>query len=165
MAAYQAPPPVSLSSGGPVTLMEVYNYITQADLDGVPAGDISLNKLLLAMGVALRSSLNTQSGQVTVSPYGIANPPPWASASTVLTINNGADFGPDTTGTTTDGVQEALTSLQATGGKLYCLTGAYQINTALTFTSNYPLTIDGETRGRLEQSGNGATGLGNKLDL
>jgi hypothetical protein len=79
---------------------------------------------------------------VTASPVGSA-----AGYST----NNGAQFGPDTAGTTTSGLQEALTSLQGTGGELYLAVGVYNVTTPLTYTSNYPLTITGAARGRMEQ--------------
>ena len=77
-----------------------------------------------------------------VSPIGIA-----AGASLP---NNGADYGPDTAGTTTSGLQEALTALEATGGKIILRQGAFQINSPMTYTSDYSLTIEGETRGRAE---------------
>lgn len=80
---------------------------------------------------------------IYVSPIG-------TSTTGVTVTNNGAQYGPDTVGTTTSGVQEALTALQATGGKIKLLQGAFQINTPLTYTSNFPLTIEGTTRGRRE---------------
>jgi hypothetical protein len=78
----------------------------------------------------------------TVSPVGTA-------AGTTFP-NNGADYGPDTAGTTTSGLQEALTALQSTGGKIVLRQGAFTIASPMTYTSDYSLTIEGETRGRAE---------------
>lgn len=55
---------------------------------------------------------------VTVSALGISN---GGSAAT----NNGADFGPDTPGTTTSGIQDALDSIASTGGTIVLLTGVF----------------------------------------
>jgi hypothetical protein len=85
---------------------------------------------------------NVATPYITVSPIGRAN-------GTAI-ANNGADYGPDTSGTTTSGIQEALTALEPTGGKLILLNGAFNITSAMTYTSDYSLTIEGETRGRAE---------------
>ena len=56
---------------------------------------------------------------VTVSPVGY-NP-----AAGILEENAGADFGPDTPGTTTSGWAEALASLPVGGGSVFVLPGKY----------------------------------------
>lgn len=60
---------------------------------------------------------------VTVSPVGKAQGYP---------VNNGADFGPDTPGTTTSGIQEALTSLSTSGGTCRLLAGIFNVSTPIT---------------------------------
>jgi hypothetical protein len=66
---------------------------------------------------------------VTVSPIGGALP------------NNGADFGPNTAGTTTNGIQEAINSLPANGGVVYCLAGGYTISSTLHNTGSFQVVI------------------------
>ncbi len=52
-------------------------------------------------------------------------------------INDGADFGPDTSGTTTSGIQEALKSIASTGGLVYCVNnGTYDIAGSVIATGN-----------------------------
>ena len=56
---------------------------------------------------------------VTVSPVGIAQGYP---------RNNNANYGPDTPGTTTSGIQEAVSSIKAMGsGTVYCMPGKFII--------------------------------------
>lgn len=64
---------------------------------------------------------------VTVSPTGLASG---------LEPNNGANFGPDTPGTVTNGIQEALNSIPS-GGYVYCLNGSYSASAAIKFTGSY----------------------------
>jgi hypothetical protein len=66
---------------------------------------------------------------VTVSPIGGALP------------NNGADFGPNTAGTTTNGIQEAIASLPGSGGVVYCLAGSYTLTTSLYNTGNFQVVM------------------------
>src|SRR6202041_492605 len=63
---------------------------------------------------------NTLSGKpdFTVSPIGLAN-------SGVYHANNGADFGPDTSSTSTSGVQEASKALGPMGGWIQALPGTF----------------------------------------
>ena len=66
---------------------------------------------------------------VTVSPIG-------QSSSPTNQINNGADFGPDTPGTNTMGLQEALTAI-AGGGMVFVRKGNYSnVHAALSNTGN-----------------------------
>jgi hypothetical protein len=67
---------------------------------------------------------------VTVSPTGLAKG---------LEPNNGANYGPDTPGTVTNGIQEALNSIASTGGRVYCLQGSYSANGPLQFTGSYQI--------------------------
>jgi hypothetical protein len=60
---------------------------------------------------------------LTVSPLGMAQ--------TGLP-NAGADFGPDTTGTTTSGVQEAINAVAATGGTVRLLPGTFVMSALQT---------------------------------
>ena len=85
------------------------------------------------------------SGTVTISPKGIAN-------GLATSSNNGAQFGPDTPGTTTSGIQEALTSIAGTGGKILLLNGAFTISSAISITTDYSISIEGVTRGREENT-------------
>lgn len=83
---------------------------------------------------------------VTVSSKGVAN-----SLSTVP--NNGADFGPDTPGTTTYGINEAIASLPRTngvgpisgGGKVVLEAGVYVCSGQILIPNDYPynLTLEG----------------------
>jgi hypothetical protein len=66
---------------------------------------------------------------VTVSPRGIAN-------SLATLTNDGADFGPDTSGTTTSGIQEALNSIASSGGLIYCLNGTFNLSSPLINTGS-----------------------------
>jgi hypothetical protein len=51
--------------------------------------------------------------------------------------NDGADFGPDTKGTQTNGIQEALNSIASTGGVVYCVNnGTYTISASIFSTGN-----------------------------
>jgi hypothetical protein len=61
---------------------------------------------------------------VTVSPVGLAN----GGTST----NDGADYGPDTTGTETAGIQEALNSVSSSGGTVYLLPGTFTLKAQVT---------------------------------
>lgn len=98
-------------------------------------------------------------GVVTVSPIGLLT-------SGVSLTNNGCNYGPDTLGTTTSGIQEALTALEPTGGKLVlCLDnlhglGVFNITSNMTYTSDYAITIEGVTRGREEFSATTADAYG-----
>jgi hypothetical protein len=58
---------------------------------------------------------------ITVSPLGTTTTP------VTQLQNNGADFGPDTPGTHSWGIQEALDSLGETGGHIYLLPGTFII--------------------------------------
>jgi hypothetical protein len=97
---------------------------------------------------------------VTVSPTGIAT-----GAST---INNGAQFGPDTASTTTCGIQEAINSLPviastnttlAGGGSLRLRHGVYVCTSQIIIPNNFPfsLRIQGETGLTTVVNYNGAT--------
>lgn len=79
----------------------------------------------------------------TVSPVGTAQG---------YSTNNGADFGPDTTGTHTSGIQEALNSINGSGGNpqggtVYCLAGPnpatypFVLAAPITNTANYQTVI------------------------
>ena len=72
---------------------------------------------------------------VLVSPIGLGTPG-------VTIDNNGADFGPDTPGTTTCGIQEAINAVSAIGGGSVRL--AATADTAFTITS--PITIPSGVR-------------------
>lgn len=73
---------------------------------------------------------------VTVSPIGLAN-------SQVSVFNNGMDFGPDTPGTTTSGIQEAINSFSkgtnggANGVYLKFDIGNYFFTNAITYSNNW----------------------------
>ncbi|MGP8144717.1 MAG: hypothetical protein ACLQC7_03410, partial [Thermoplasmata archaeon] len=62
---------------------------------------------------------------VTVSPVGLA---------AGFVPNNGANFGPDTSGTSTGGIQEALNLIATTGGMIYCYQGAYAVGAPFAYT-------------------------------
>ncbi len=64
---------------------------------------------------------------VTVSPVGIAT-----GADTVVP-NAGADFGPDTPGTKTCGIQEAINSRGSNGGIVYLFHGVFSITSTITY--------------------------------
>lgn len=53
--------------------------------------------------------------------------------------NNGANFGPDTPGTKTSGIQEALNSVSSSGGHVFCQRGAYSVSAAIYFTGSFQL--------------------------
>lgn len=72
---------------------------------------------------------------ITVSPIGLGT-------SGVTIANNGADYGPDTPGTTTSGIQEALNAVSALGGGTVYL--AATANVAFSITSS--LTIPSGVR-------------------
>ena len=84
---------------------------------------------------------------ITVSSKGITN-----GLSTIP--NNGADFGPDTVGTTTSGINEAINSLplantsapySSGGGKIVLEEGQYNITGTITIPNTNPfnLTLEG----------------------
>lgn len=78
--------------------------------------------------MAYSSSTNFPGTWFTVSPTGLANYQP---------PNNGANFGPDTPGTQTNGIQEALNAAaNAGGGKVYCQAGAYTCSLGFWFPSS-----------------------------
>ena len=81
----------------------------------------------LAFGVSEWSGLSGRP-YLSVSAKGIAN-------SLSLIFNDGADFGPDTPGTSTSGIQEALNFLTA-GGTVHCRNGAYSVSSPLINTSS-----------------------------
>ncbi len=66
---------------------------------------------------------------VTVSPKGLAN-----GQSTVP--NDGDDYGPDTPGTSTSGIQEALNGIATTGGFVYARRGTYVFTSSIVQTGN-----------------------------
>ena len=105
---------------------------------------LELGKLIGGSGGGTYVPLSA-SGTVTVSPKGIAN-------GLATSSNNGAQFGPDTPGTTTSGIQEALTSIAGTGGKILLLNGAFTISSAISITTDYSISIEGVTRGREENT-------------
>lgn len=72
---------------------------------------------------------------VTVSPIGLGTSPPAAIA------NDGADFGPDTAGTQTSGIQEALNSVATSGGTVYCRRGAYSLSAPIYNTGNFQTVV------------------------
>ncbi len=74
---------------------------------------------------------------VTVSPIGIA-----IGHGTLP--NNGADFGPDTTGTLTTGIQEALNAIASSGGgTVKLIPGSYNIG-ATIYTPSDHITVLGD---------------------
>lgn len=60
---------------------------------------------------------------ITVSPVGLIN----GGSST----NNGADYGPDTSGTATMGIQEAINAVSTSGGIVYLLPGSFYLTAFL----------------------------------
>ena len=84
---------------------------------------------------------------VTVSPVGIAT-----GADTVVP-NAGADFGPDTPGTDTLGLQEAMNSFALTGGRIYLRQGIFAINSPVLWSSDQALFLAGETSGNAQSPG------------
>jgi hypothetical protein len=91
--------------------------------------------------VAVRQAVGVQewsgtSGRpfVVVSPNGISN-----GLSEIL--NDGSDFGPDTMGTTTYGIQEALNFIAETGGLVYCRNGAYALKSPLMNTGSNQVVV------------------------
>lgn len=76
--------------------------------------------------------------EITVSPIGKA-------AGTAL-ANNGANYGPDTAGTTTSGIQEAINAVQATGatlGRVVLLAGTFSITNTINITAAVALIGQG----------------------
>ena len=71
---------------------------------------------------------------VTVSPIGLKTPG-------VTAPNNNANFGPDTPGTSTRGLQEAMDSIKTTGGTLGLMPGLFVIDTTLTW--DFPIYQSG----------------------
>ena len=70
---------------------------------------------------------------VTVSPVGL---------SSGYLPNNGANYGPDTPGTTTNGIQEALNFAASVGGaRVFCQAGAYSCSTGFWFPGNNILVV------------------------
>lgn len=66
---------------------------------------------------------------ITVSPTGLVQG---------QAPNNGANFGPDTRGTTTCGIQEALNAAAASGGgRVLCLVGVFNVSSPLIFAGPY----------------------------
>jgi hypothetical protein len=105
-----------------------------------PAGSLTSSRIVTAsttwIGVSIAiSPANLWSNIldrpfVTVSPIG--------QAATGY-FNGGADFGIDTPGTQTYGIQEALNSIASSGGKVFCLQGAYSLSSAFAFTGSYQI--------------------------
>ncbi len=126
-------------TGAPSNVQAWGSYQAQA---GVPATANSTRNLSgtatwVAISIAIFPSIPWTGvvGRpfVTVSPIGTGTTP-----ATPLP-NNGADFGPDSAGTLTSGIQEALNSIAATGGTVYCYQGVYELSLAIAFTGSYQL--------------------------
>ena len=81
-------------------------------------------------GVNVTSTWKAVQGKpfVTVSPIGF-------STAGVAAANNGADYGPDTSGTTTGGLQEAINALSS-GGTIYVLKGTVTISSTVNWTTS-----------------------------
>lgn len=132
---------------GPNTVGTTTNGCYEANAFGVQLGGsliYLLGGVTWASGVAI-SSLNTvitagSSGGitgtnlpfVTVSPIGL-------STSGVVLPNNGANYGPDTSGTTTSGIQEACNS----GKAVFINGGTYTYTGTVFVTSNIAIISDG----------------------
>lgn len=71
---------------------------------------------------------------VTVSARGMAN-------GLASVPNDGANFGPDTSGTTTSGIQEALNAISQNGGTISIQRGTYTLNNPIYQTGNYQTVI------------------------
>lgn len=89
-------------------------------LDGTSLLGAPVTYALLTVAIRAVDSWATLPGKpyVTVSPVGI-------SCGSVFATNNGADFGPDTPGTTTVGIQEAIDSVTDSGGTVLLLPGTF----------------------------------------
>ena len=74
---------------------------------------------------------------VTVSPIG-------SSTSGVTLKNNGANYGPDTPGTTTCGIQEAINSLSVTTGTVILLPGSFAVTSTVQMASFITLRGSGD---------------------
>ena len=88
---------------------------------------------IFSVAIRLASGVSQWSGLagkpfMTVSPRGIGN-------GLASILNNGADFGPDTPGTTTSGIQEALNFLSE-GGTVYCQNGTFNVSSPLINTGS-----------------------------
>jgi hypothetical protein len=123
----------------PTSVQAWGSYQTQ---EGVPATASSTRNLTgtatwVAVSIAIFPALPWTGvvGRpfVTVSPIGTSTSP-----ATPLP-NNGADFGPDSYGTLTSGIQEALNSIESTGGTVYCYQGAYNLSAPIVYTGSYQL--------------------------
>ena len=68
-----------------------------------------------------------------VSPVGTATPG-------IAIKNNGADYGPDTAGTTTSGIQEAINALASTGGRIFLRKGIFYCTGSLS-SANALITL------------------------
>ena len=155
---------------GPNTVGTTTNGCYEANAFGVQLGGsliYLLGGVTWASGVAI-SSLNTvitagSSGGitgtnlpfVTVSPIGL-------STSGVVLPNNGANYGPDTSGTTTSGIAEAVTSLSGKGGIVQLLSGTFNINSKITIPLNVQL-IGANPGGFVSSSQYSATVLNDNL--
>jgi hypothetical protein len=87
---------------------------------------------------------------LTVSAAGVA-----LASSPIL--NAGADFGPDTPGTSTSGIQEAMNAASATGrSKVSLLPGVYNINKNIVWPTGWSGILEGSGSGMYNSNGVGA---------
>lgn len=101
---------------------------------------------------------NTEYGALSGKPYITVSPISGSKP------NNGADYGPDTSGTTTSGIQEAIESIYTTGGTIYLLPGTFICSTPiaavfpqLSGQSGYTASLNMIGSGALPQGGIGST--------
>lgn len=130
-------------SGSTANDVQLYGFV----LGPVPPGSYNSDITWLASSPYAALSVGIQSPPewrdllgkplVTVSPNGIKN-------GGAQTINDGADFGPDTPNTTTLGIQEAISSLSTGGGTVQLLPGTFPLSNYITTagTSNLRVILD-----------------------
>ncbi len=141
------PPPLDLNSG-----LWYLDATTTGTYNSSLTNGTAEPYAMLTVAIKPASTWAQLSGKPyrTVSASGIAN-------GLSAFANNGADYGPDTPGTTTSGIQEAMNFIANTGGTVYCTLGAYQASSGIYFTGpNQRLEFEA---GCSLTFGNSATGV------
>ena len=96
---------------------------------------------------------------VTVSPVG--------TSSGTAARNNGATYGPDTAGTTTTGIQEALNSLPPVGGTVWLLPGTFAVTSPITLACDGSVQLIGSGVSSIENNyiGSMPAHIGTMIDV
>ncbi len=147
------PTPYAISAGnlvGPVSVAGLSGAYTNVLILNNPANRV--NGTFTGEGLGLTNTLWSGlrgKGTVTVSAKGIAN-------GLSALKNDGADFGPDTPGTTTYGIQEAINSLPISSNRVSPGGGVVQLGPGVFYTTSTIHTINNTNPFALTIRGSGA---------